>query len=304
MGGKVVFLLITAVVLVLLAGSTLYAVDEREKAVVFRFGEIIRSDIEPGLHWKYPFINTVGRFDARNQTMDSEPEEYLTERKKNLVVDSFVKWRVNDAARYYVTVSGDKAVAERRLAQRVNNSLREEFGKRSVQEVISGDRSQIMDVVRKTTNEQARGIGVEVVDVRLKRVDLVDEVSEQVYRRMESERSRVAKQLRAEGAEEAEKIRADADRQRQIIIANARREAEILRGEGDAQATRIYADAFSRNEEFYTFYRSLNAYEDTFNSKDDLLVLEPDSQFFKYFDDATPGRPDKRGGAVTNEPPS
>lgn len=181
--------------------------------------------------------------------------------------------------------------------QRVNNGLREEFGKRSVQEVISGDWARIMDVVQETTNEQAGQIGVEVVDVRLKRVDLVDEVSEQVYRRMESERSRVAKELRAKGAEEAERIRADADRQRRVIVANAQREAQIIRGNGDAEATRIYADAFSRNQEFYALYRSLNAYENTFDSKDDLLVLEPDSEFFKYFTDPTPltdtERPDR-----------
>lgn len=298
------FVLIVVVVFVLLAASTLFTVDEREKALVFRFGEIIRSGIEPGLHWKYPLINNVRRFDARIQTMDTRPEEYLTERKKNLVVDSVVKWRVDDAAKYYVTVSGDKAAAEQRLLQRVNNGLREEFGKRSVQEVISGDRARIMDVVQETTNEQAGEIGVEVVDVRLKRVDLVDEVSEQVYRRMESERSRVAKELRALGAEEAERIRADADRRRRVIIANAKREGQIIRGNGDAEATRIYADAFSRNQEFYALYRSLNAYENTFDSKDDLLVLEPDSQFFKYFNDPTPltdaERPDNRRETATN----
>lgn len=272
----------------LLAGSVLYTVDERERAVVFQFGEIIAPDVEEGLNWKYPLINSVRRFDARIQTMDANPQEYLTEQKKNLVVDSFVKWRVEDPARYYVTVAGDETAAERRLAQRVNDSLREEFGKRSVQEVVSGDRSQIMSVVRETTDQQAREIGIEVVDVRLKRVDLVDEVSERVYRRMEAERSRVAKELRAMGAEEAEKIRSDADRQRRIIIANAQRKAQMIRGEGDARATRIYAGAFDRNEKFYALYRSLNAYETTFNSRDDLLVLEPDSQFFKYFNDSTP----------------
>lgn len=303
MSGVNVRVLIMLVGLALVSGSVLFTVNEREKVLVFQFGEIVTSNVEPGLHWKYPLINNVRKFDARIQTMDTDPEEYLTEQKKNLVVDSFVKWRVEDVAKYYVTVSGDKAAAERRLAQRVNNSLREQFGQRSVQEVVSGDRSQIMDIVQQTTDEQAREIGVEVVDVRLKRVDLVDEVSEQVYRRMEAERSRVAKELRAMGAEEAEKIRANADRQRRVIIANARREAQILRGQGDAKATRIYADAFGRNEDFYGLYRSLNAYEDAFNSEDDLLVLEPDSQFFKYFNDATPASGVERSGKRLDAPP-
>jgi membrane protease subunit HflC len=294
MSGKALFGLVLIVILVIGASATLYTVDEREKAIVFQFGEIIRSDEEPGLHWKMPFVNNVRKFDARIQTMDANPQEYLTDEKKNLVVDSFAKWRVDDVAKYYVTVSGDKTAAERRLAQRVNNSLREEFGKRSVQEVVSGDRTQIMDVVQKATDEQAREIGVEIVDVRLKRVDLVDEVSERVYRRMEAERSRVAKELRAKGAEEAEKIRSNAERQRRILVANAERDAQKLRGEGDAEATRIYADAFGRDNDFYGLYRSLNAYEKTFSNKDDLLVLEPDSQFFKYFNDPEPSAETER----------
>lgn len=288
MNGKSLIGLIVLAALVIGAYSSLYTVDEREKAIVFRFGEIIQSEDKPGLHWKYPIINNVRKFDSRIQTMDATPQEYLTIEKKNLVVDSFVKWRVDDVARYYVTVSGDITAAQRRLAQRVNNSLREEFGRRTVQEVVSGDRSQIMNVVQQATDEQAREIGVEVVDVRLKRVDLVDEVSEAVYQRMEAERSRVAKELRSQGAEEAERIRSDADRQRQIIVANAERDGQKLRGQGDADATRIYAEAFGRDDSFYGFYRSLNAYETTFSNKDDLLVLEPDSEFFKYFKNPTP----------------
>lgn len=290
MSGKAMFGLIVAAVVVVIASSSLYIVDEREKAIVFRFGEIVRSNDEPGLHWKYPFINNVRKFDSRVQTLDFSPQEYLTDEKKNLVVDSFVKWRVDDVAQYYVTVSGDITAAARRLSQRVNNSLREEFGRRNVQNVISGDRNEIMSRVQKATDEQARAIGVEIVDVRLKRVDLVEEVSEQVYRRMEAERSRVAKDLRAKGAEEAEKIRSNADRQRRIIVANAQRDGQVLRGEGDGQATRIYAEAFGRDDDFYEFYRSLNAYEATFNSTDDLLVLEPNSQFFKFFNNAAPPR--------------
>jgi len=288
MSGKGLLGLVVVVVVLVVVSASLYTVDEREKALVFRFGEIIRSNDEPGLHVKYPIINNVRKFDSRIQTMDLNPEEFLTDEKKNLVVDSFAKWRIGDVARFYVTVGGDKRGAEQRLSQRVNNSLREEFGKRSVQEVVSGDRSQIMDVVQKATNEQAREIGVEIVDVRLKRVDLVDEVSERVYRRMEAERSRVAKELRAKGAEEGEKIRANADRQRQIIVANAEREGQIIRGQGDARATDIFAQAFGRDEDFYGLYRSLNAYEKTFAGKEDLLVLEPSSQFFKFFNNATP----------------
>ncbi|MDH3638486.1 MAG: protease modulator HflC, partial [Gammaproteobacteria bacterium] len=211
------------------------------------------------------------------------PENYLTLEKKNLVVDSFVKWRVRSVAQYYVTVGGLKSSASRRLAQRVNDALREKFGRRTVQEVISGDRALIMDEVKKATDEQSREIGVEVVDVRLKRVDLDPEVSERVYKRMEAERSRTAKELRARGAEEAEKIRADAERQREITLAEAFRDAEELRGQGDATATATYAGAFGQDEEFYALYRSLNAYKETFGSENDLLVIEPDSEFFQYF---------------------
>lgn len=288
MSGKGAVTLIILVVVVVFVSSSMFTVDERQKAIVFKFGEIVRSNVQPGLHFKIPFVNNVKKFDARIQTMDSSPQTYLTDEKKNLVVDSFVKWRISNVARYYVTVGGSKAAAEQRLAQRVNNSLREQFGKRTVQQVVSGDRAEIMDVVQKQTDQQARQIGIQIVDVRLKRVDLVKEVSERVYRRMEAERSRVAKELRAKGAEEAEKIRADADRQKRIIIANAKRQGQMLRGEGDAEATHIYAQAFSKDEEFYKLYRSLNAYEKAFSSKNDLLVLQPDSQFFQYFNSPTP----------------
>ena len=266
----------------LLYGS-IYTVDEREKALVFRFGEIVRSDDMPGIHLKVPFINNVRYFDARIQTMDAEPELYMTTEKKNLVVDSFVKWRVRNVPKYYVTVGGLPTNTQARLAQRVNDSLRREFGRRNVQEVISGDRAEIMSVVRKAIDDEAKEIGIEVVDVRLKRVDLDPAVSERVYSRMEAERARVAKELRARGAEAAERIRADADRQREITVANAVKDAEILRGEGDAEATAIFADAFSKDSEFYRFYRSINAYQETFREKSDLLVVEPNSEFFRYF---------------------
>jgi len=283
--------LLVGVLLVIVASiimSAIYFVDEREKAIVFQFGEIVRSDDEPGLHFKVPFINNVKKFDARIQTMDAEPESYLTEEKKNLVVDSFVKWRVKDAFTYYTTLGGLPANARNRLSQRVNDALRREFGQRSVQQVISGDRVKIMTTVHQIIDEEISGLGIEVIDVRLKRVDLDITISTGVYQRMEAERSRVAKELRARGAEAAERIRADADRQRQVILANSNKEAQQIRGQGDANATAVYAEAFNKDREFYRLYRSLNAYRNTFNSPANLLVIEPTSEFFRYFNNADP----------------
>ena len=258
MSGKNMMWMILAVILVSVGSSAVYYVDEREKAIVFQFGEIVRTNDEPGLHFKAPLINNVQFFDARVQTMDSDPELYLTREKKNLVVDSFVKWRITNAADYYTRLGGLASNARNRLAQRVNDALRREFGNRSVQQVISGDRVEIMDVVRETTNEETASLGIEVLDVRLKRVDLDPDISERVYQRMEAERSRVAKDLRARGAEAAERIRADADRERAIILAEAEQKAQEVKGQGDAEATAIYADAFERDREFYRMYRSLN----------------------------------------------
>ncbi len=283
MSGKSMLGVVFVAIIGALAFSSAYLVDEREKAIVFKFGEIIRSDVQPGLHWKVPFINNVRFFDARVQTMDADPESYLTQEKKNLIVDSFVKWRVKDVHQYYTRLQGSKLNARSRLSQRVNDSLRQQFGKRSVQEVISGDRKMIMETVRKEMNEEAATLGIEVIDVRLKRVDLDTTISERVYQRMAAERQRVAKELRAQGEEVAEKIRADADRQRLILLADAERDAEVLRGEGDAIATAAYADAFGRDTEFYNFYRSLNAYRGSFSSKQDLMIIDPSSEFFKYF---------------------
>ena len=285
---KAIILSVVAVIAGVLIYETVYFVDEREKAIIFQFGRIVQSHDQPGIHFKKPFLNSVQFFDARIQTMDADPELYLTGEKKNLVVDSFAKWRIRDVAKYYVTVSGLQSNVRARLAQRVNDSLRQEFGKRAVKEVISGDRAEIMELVRLSVDKEASEFGVEVMDVRLKRVDLDPEVSERVYSRMEAERSRVAKELRAQGAEVAEIIRADADRQREITVANAYREAEQIRGEGDAIATLTYANAFGRDPEFYRMYRSLNAYRATFQSKQDLLILEPNSDFFQYFKSNTP----------------
>lgn len=288
MSGKSMMWTILAVIVVAIGSSAVYYVDEREKAIVFQFGEIVRSNDEPGIHFKAPLINNVKFFDSRVQTMDSDPELYLTREKKNLVVDSFVKWRITNAADYYTRLGGLVSNARNRLAQRVNDALRSEFGNRSVQQVISGDRVEIMDVVRQLTNEETASLGIEVLDVRLKRVDLDPDISERVYQRMEAERSRVAKDLRARGAEAAERIRADADRDRAIILAEARQAAQEVKGQGDAQATSIYADAFTRDREFYRMYRSLNAYRNTFATPDNLLVIEPDSEFFRYFNQASP----------------
>jgi membrane protease subunit HflC len=288
MSGKNMMWIILVVIAVAVGSSTVYSVDEREKAIVFQFGEIVRSNDQPGLHFKAPLINNVRYFDARVQTMDSDPELYLTREKKNLVVDSFVKWRITDATNYYTRLGGLASNARNRLAQRVNDALRSEFGNRSVQQVISGDRVEIMDVVRELTNEETASLGIEVLDVRLKRVDLDPDISERVYQRMEAERSRVAMDLRARGAEAAERIRADADRERAIILAEAKQQAQEVKGQGDAQATAIYADAFNRDREFYRMYRSLNAYRNTFATPDNLLVIEPDSEFFRYFNQASP----------------
>ncbi len=273
--------LIIAAAVVLLASA--YYVDEREKVIVFKFGEIIRFDDKPGLHFKLPFVNNVRFYDARIQTMDAKPQEFLTSEKKNLLVDSFVKWRIKDVFKFYVTVGGDPLRARTRLSQIVNDGLRAEFGRRTVREVISGERTVIMDILRKNTDLQASEYGIEVIDVRLKRVDLVPEISQSVYRRMEAERARVAKEFRAQGAEEAEKIQAGADRQREVILAEAYRDAEQIRGQGDGEATAIYANAFGQDPKFYGLYRSLNAYRDTFRSEKDFLLLEPTSEFFKYF---------------------
>jgi membrane protease subunit HflC len=292
MNTKGLISLIILVVLVTIGLMSVFTVDERERAVVFRFGQVVEADPREGnsgLRFKKPFINNVRKFDARIQTLDADPQLFLTVEKKNLLVDSFVKWRITDVYLYYTKLQGSKSHTANRLAQRVNDSLRQEFGKRSVQDVVSGDRVEIMDLVRKQTNEEMEGLGVEVVDVRLKRVDLDPEVSERVYARMEAERSRVAKELRAEGSESAEQIRADADRQRAIILAEARKQAEQIRGQGDAQATNIYAKAYGQDRDFYQFYRSLTAYDNTFADPSNLLVVEPDSEFFKFFKKSEPG---------------
>lgn len=275
--------LILLLVVGVIGSLSIYTVKEWERVIVFRLGEITRSDVEPGLHFKIPFIQRVRKFDGRILTMDAEPERYLTSEKKNVIVDSFVKWRINDVAKFYRANQGDERRAETRLAQIIKDGLRSEFAKRTVQEVVSGERSQIMSILTVSANRAVENLGMSIIDVRIKRIDLPTEVSSSVYRRMEAERSRVAREFRSRGAEAAERIRAEAERQRTVIKAEAYRDAERIRGAGDGRAAEIYAQAYSQNPEFYALYRSLNAYKNLFKNKDDLIVLEPDSEFFKYF---------------------
>ncbi|MBK7356003.1 protease modulator HflC [Propionivibrio sp.] len=275
-------LAIVAVAIVIL-GATIFTVDQRKYAIIFQFGEVRDVISEPGLYFKWPMIQNVRYFDNRILTLDnSEPERFITSEKKNVLVDSFVKWKIVDPRLYYVSVAGDEIRARTRLSQTVNAGLREEFGKRTVHDVVSGERDKIMEQMREKADLDARKIGVQIIDVRVKRVDFPPEVSESVYRRMEAERKRVANALRSEGFAEAEKLRADADKQREVIVAEAYRDAQKTKGEGDAKATATYAQAFSQNPEFYAFYRSLEAYRNSFKSKNDVIVVEPNSDFFKY----------------------
>lgn len=269
--------------LLLVLSMSMFVVDQRQNSIVFRLGEVVAIQKEPGLYFKVPLLDNVRFFDVRILTIDTaEPERFLTSEKKNVLVDLFVKWRITDVRNYYTSVGGDEMNAQRRLLQTINDGLRAEFGNRTVHDVVSGERDKIMDLMRKKANEDALKIGVEVLDVRLKRVDLPQEVSGSVYGRMEAERKRVANELRSTGAAESEKIRADADKQKEVILAEAYREAQRIKGEGDAKASANYAKAYETNPEFYAFYRSLEAYRASFKNKNDVLVLEPNSEFFKY----------------------
>ena len=283
MNSRFNLLAVVAVTVLAVVAMSMFTVDQRQYALVFQLGEVKRMITEPGLNFKIPMIQNVRYFDRRILTLDNnDPERFITSEKKNVLVDSFVKWRIIDPKLYYISVGGDEARAKTRLNQTVNAGLREEFGKRTVHDVISGERDQIMEDMRVKADADARKIGVQIVDVRLKRVELPNEVSEAVYRRMEAERKRVANELRSEGAAEAEKIRADADRQREVIVANAYRDAQKIKGEGDAEAARQYADAFGRDPQFAQFYRSLEAYKASFNRKSDVMVVDPSStEFFK-----------------------
>ncbi|HHH42980.1 MAG TPA: protease modulator HflC [Gammaproteobacteria bacterium] len=281
------FTLAVALLVLVIGSFSMYQVAEWEKAMLFRLGEIVKTDVQPGLHFKLPFVNNVRKFDGRILTLDVEPERFLTAEKKNVIVDSFVMWRIHDVKRFYTAVLGDERNARQRLEQVIKDAMRGEFSKRTVNEVVSGDRDTMMKELTADANEQASAIGISIIDVRVKRVDLPSEVSDSVYRRMQAERSRVAKEFRSQGMEAAEKIRADADRQRQVLIANAYRDAERLRGEGDARAAEIYAAAYGKDREFYAFYRSLQAYQESFDGGANMLLLEPDSEFFQYFNESS-----------------
>ncbi|EHQ56393.1 HflC protein [gamma proteobacterium HIMB55] len=283
--GTVLFL--TFVVL----SNSVFVISETQRGVLLKFGEVVNSDLEPGLHFKIPFVDSVRKFDGRILTVDSTPERFFTQEQKQLIVDSYAKFRVVDTAKYYTATSGEEFRAAALLSQRINDDLRNQVAGRSVQEVVSGERDQLMDAVKARLNETVlTELGVEVIDVRVKKIDLPNEVSQSVYRRMNAEREKEARELRSEGKEIAEGMRAEADRKVTVIEAEAFRDAEIIRGDGDATATRIYAESFNRDPEFYAFIRSLNAYQETFANGGDIMLLQPDSQFFQYLRDPKAGQ--------------
>jgi len=282
--------MLRSLLLIILIGAigigyfSLFRVLQWEQAIVFKFREIEKSDYKPGLHWMYPWVNTAQTLEGRLLNLDLAPQRFLTFEKKDVIVDYYVKWLISDAEKFYtISLGGDVQYANVLLEQRINRALRDEFGKRTVQEVVAGERGEILAVVTTATSNLPDELGITVIDVRTKRIDLPDEVSQSVYERMKAERTRVAKDFRARGAEAAERITANADREREVILASAYRDAEIIRGEGDAQATEIYAAAYEKDEEFYALYRSLNAYQNSFSGHNDILLIQPDSEFFKYF---------------------
>lgn len=283
MGNKSLIALIGAVVLGLVAWSSFYIVAQTERAVLLQFGRIVEADVQPGLHVKIPYVNQVRKFDARLLTLDSPTQRFLTQEKKAVMVDAYAKWRVSDAERFYTATSGLKQIADERLSRRLEAGLRDQFGKRTLHEVVSGERDGLMaDITRSLNTMASKELGIEVVDVRVKAIDLPREVNRSVFERMSTEREREAREHRAKGSELAEGIRADADRQRRVLLAEAYRESEELRGDGDAQAAAIYAKAYSQDPEFYSFYRSLQAYRESFAKKSDVMVLDPHSEFFQF----------------------
>lgn len=283
MGPRAIISIIVSLLVVIIISSSVFVVNETERAILLRFGEVVQSDITPGIHFKTPLVEKERKFDARLLTVDARPERFLTAGKKYLVVDAFIKWRIRDVLAFYKATNGDNMRAASLLARLTNDGLRAEFAVRTVQEVVSGERDKLMADITKILNEQAISqFGIEVVDVRIKGIDLPDDLRNNVYRRMSAEREREARELRSQGKELAEGIRADADRQKTVIEANAYRDAEVIRGEGDAIASSTYAKAFNKDPEFYAFTRSLKAYEDSFSGKGDILLLKPDSDFFRY----------------------
>ncbi|ADZ91777.1 protease modulator HflC [Marinomonas mediterranea] len=283
MKGSSFVVLLVALLAVLIGSQTLYVVKETERAVVLKFGEIVEADVQPGLHFKIPVMNDIKKFDARILTMDSRPQRYLTLEKKAVIVDSYVKWKIANVSKFYQATSGDEFVANRVLSSRVDTGLRNQFGERTMHEVVSGERDELMTELRDNLDEVAKNeLGITIVDIRVKKIDLPPNVSESVYQRMRTEREREAREHRSKGLELAEGIRADADRQKVVLEAEAQRDAEMIRGDGDAQAAAVYAKAYTQDPEFFEFYRSLQAYRESFSKKGDLFLLKPDSEFFKY----------------------
>lgn len=293
-------LLIVAGVAVLawVGSNSLYIVDETQRAIKLRFGEIVEANIQPGLHFKVPVTNTVRTFDARVLTLDTDTSRYLTLEKKAVIVDSYVKWKIVDPARYYEATSGNEQSAERLISPRVDEALRNQFGKLELQEIIAEKRDQLMsEPTHELDQIMRKELGVAILDIRIKRIDLPDEVTQAVYERMRTERHREAREYRAQGQEQAEKVRANAERRRQVLLAEAQSKAETLRGQGDAESASIYAEAYQQDAEFFRFYRSLNAYKDSFDGKQDLLVLDPNSDFFRYLNSPTPSGAEQAGGS-------
>jgi len=291
MSGRNVTIILAAVLVLFIASNSLYVIKETERGVLLKFGEVVNPDIQPGLHMKVPFVNNVRKFDGRVLTVDSQPERFFTQEQKALIVDSYAKYRVADTAKFYTATNGEESRAMGLLAQRINDGLRNQVAVRTIQEVVSGERDQLMEALTTELNLVARDeLGVDIVDVRVKQIDLPPDVSESVYRRMNAEREKEAREHRAQGQELAEGIRAAADREVTVLTANAYREAEQVRGEGDAEATRVYADAFNQDPEFYSFTRSLRAYQDAFQGSGDVLLIQPDSEFFRYLKDPKGGK--------------
>ncbi len=291
MPGRNMILLVVAALVLLLANSSLYVIKQTERGVLLRFGEVVKPDLQPGLHVKIPFVNTVRKFDGRLITVDSTPERFFTQEQKALIVDSFAKFRIKDTERFYTATNGEVARAQALLAQRINNGLRNQVAVRTIQEVVSGERDQLMQALTEELTVVAQEVlGVEIIDVRVKKIDLPPDVSESVYRRMNAEREKEARERRSQGQELAEGIRAAADREVTVLQANAFRDAELVRGEGDATATRIYAEAFDRDPEFYSFTRSMRAYQQSFDGNGDILLIEPDGEFFRYLNDSRGGK--------------
>jgi len=291
MSNRNLIILILLAVVIFVGSRSIYVIKETERAVLLKFGEIVQAGIPPGLHFKIPFVNNVRKFDGRVLTVDSQPERFFTQEKKALIVDSYAKFKVADTHKFYTATNGEESRAMALLAQRINNGLRNQVATRTIQEVVSGERDQLMVDLGEKLNDMALAeLGVELVDVRVKKIDLPPDVSESVYRRMNAEREKEAREHRSQGQELAEGIRAAADREVTVIKANAYRDAELIRGEGDAEATGVYADAFNRDPEFYAFTRSLRAYQDAFRGQGDILLLQPDSEFFRYLKDPKGGQ--------------